>query len=430
MKMKLQIGCALLAASMFIFVVWFTLNWFAPVDIEVPPRQYPPGNVYPVYKELARKTKAFADGDPEYKRGMELIADQISFKPKKPALSDEEKKAIAYVTLKFEPIRRDYTQLNTKPCVAVFDYDVNWLFPELAQFRQWARLESYLMQQYLKEGGRQDAIQCYNNILRLSEQINREGVIIHCLVGIALRTIIQAHLGDYLQEFSAQECGRIVEITREWLQTRFPLVSTLEYEKHYGISIYRKLHSGEITIEDLLPDDKSPSKFQLARLFNLRAGAREYAEYMSQLSSEYQKPYGQHRQIPLPQHIVNQIIVPVFEQAYSNYLRSEAISRLIGCAAAVRAYKLRHGRYPKTLAEAGVQDLNYDPYSGEDFIYKTDPSKGFLIYSVFFNGVDNGGKRPHANRDIPNTDLSPVYYRDPSGRSPDTAPPGPPAWLK
>lgn len=430
MKRKAQIGCAALAAGAFIFVVWFTLTWFAPVDIEVPPRKYPPGNVYPIYKELARRTKAFEDGDPQYKRGMELIAEQISFKPKKPGLSDEDKKAIAHVTLKFEPIRREYTRLNTKPCVAVYEYDVHWLFPELAQFRQWARFESYLMQKHLKEGKRQDALRSYHNILRLSEQINREGVIIHCLVGIALRAIIQAPLGDYLNDFSAEECDRIVEITRQWLHTRFPLVSILEYEKHYGISIYRKLHSGETAIEDLLPDDKSPSRFQLARLFNLRAGAKEYAGYMSQLSSEYQKPYGQHRQIPAPQHIVNQTIVPVFERAYSNYIRSEAVCRLIGCAAAVRAYKLRHGRYPKTLAEAGVQDLNYDPYTGGEFIYKTDHTKGFLIYSVFFNGVDDGGKRPHANRDIPNTDLSPVYYRDPSGRSPDTVPPGPPAWLK
>lgn len=430
MKRKAQIGCAALAAGAFIFVVWFTLTWFAPVDIEVPPRKYPPGNVYPVYKELARRTKAFEDGDPQYKRGMELIAEQISFKPKKPGLSDEDKKAIAHVTLKFEPIRREYTRLNTKPCVAVYEYDVHWLFPELAQFRQWARFESYLMQKHLKEGKRQDALRSYSNILRLSEQINREGVIIHCLVGIALRAIIQAPLGDYLHSFSADECDHLTDLTRQWLKYRFTMSGAIEQEKYFGISIYRGLQSGMISADDLLPQGESPSRVPFARLLNLRWAANEFEENMSAIASEYRKPYLQQRELPEPRHLFNKIIIPVFAQAFGKEALMEAIIRMTGCAAAVRAYKLRHGRYPKTLAEAGVQDLNYDPYTGGEFIYKTDPSKGFLIYSVFFNGVDDGGKRPHANRDIPNTDLSPVYYRDPSGRSPDTVPPGPPAWLK
>jgi hypothetical protein len=185
-----------------------------------------------------------------------------------------------------------------------------------------------------------------------------------------------------------------------------------------------------ISADDLLPQGESPSRVPFARLLNLRWAANEFEENMSAIASEYRKPYLQQRELPEPRHLFNKIIIPVFAQAFGKEALMEAIIRMTGCAAAVRAYKLRHGRYPKTLAEAGVQDLNYDPYTGGEFIYKTDPSKGFLIYSVFFNGVDDGGKRPHANRDIPNTDLSPVYYRDPSGRSPDTVPPGPPAWLK
>lgn len=66
--------------------------------------------------------------------------------------------------------------------------------------------------------------------------------------------------------------------------------------------------------------------------------------------------------------------------------------RLLGCAAAVRAYRLRHGSYPATLTEAGVADLNRDPFTGGAFVYKAT-EEGFLLYSVGEDGVDDGGKR-------------------------------------
>jgi hypothetical protein len=430
MKKKTQIGCAGLAALVFILVVWFITIWMAPVDIVVPPRKYPPDNVYPVYKELARRTKALEDGDPQYKRGVELVADQLSSRPKNLTLNAEDKKAIAYVIAKFEPIRSEYIRLGNKPCVAVYDYDIHFPFPEFAQMRQWTRIESYLMQRHLKAGKRQEALQCYDNILRLSEQMNRGGMLLHSLVGIAMRAIIQVPVGHHLQDFSATECDRIVQISRRWLQYRFPMSGALEQEKYSGISMYHGLQSGNIRTDDLFPDTSTSIQVQFARLLNLRAAAREYDRYMNDLASEYRKPYLRQKSVPEPRHILNQIIAPVFAQAFVKEALMESIIRMTGCAAAVRAYKLRHGRYPKTLAEAGVQDLNQDPYTGGEFLYKTDPQKGFLIYSVGKDGQDNRGNRAPSNFEKPGTDVSPVYYRDPAGRSADVAPPGPPAWLK
>lgn len=61
-------------------------------------------------------------------------------------------------------------------------------------------------------------------------------------------------------------------------------------------------------------------------------------------------------------------------------------------AAAVRAYRLRHGFYPATLNEAGAADLNKDPFTGGGFVYK--PGKqGFLMYSMGRDGKDDGGWR-------------------------------------
>lgn len=67
-------------------------------------------------------------------------------------------------------------------------------------------------------------------------------------------------------------------------------------------------------------------------------------------------------------------------------------SRLLGCAAAVRAYRLQHGFYPATLSDAGVADLNHDPITGGTFVYRPT-EQGFLLYSVGEDGVDDGGRR-------------------------------------
>lgn len=432
MKKKTQIGCAVLTALVFILAVWFFIVWMAPVDVVVPPRKYPQGNVYPIYKELARTHEAWKRSDARYRQGINLIANQVSWRTASTPPTQSEQEAIRYALNKFEAIRQKYTVLGDKPCAAVYEYNSQFLFPEFSVFREWARTEQYLMRLNLRAGNRQPALQSYDALLRLSEQTNREGVLIHSLVGNAIRAIAYVQISEHLQDFSAKECNQIVQIIRQWLQHRFPMANAVEYEKFFGISLYRDIHSGKIKFQDaIVLGDEPWTVSRFARFLNLRAAAREYSIYMDKIKSEYEKPLLKQKALPEPRHILNRILLPVFDSASTSGIRTEAILRMTGCAAAVRAYQLRHGRYPKTLAEAGMRDLNYDPYTGGEFIYKTDPAKGFLLYSVYLDGVDNGGQRPHANRDIPNTDLSPVYYRDPKGLSGDTEPPpGPPAWLK
>ena len=89
---------------------------------------------------------------------------------------------------------------------------------------------------------------------------------------------------------------------------------------------------------------------------------------------------------------------------------------------------MEHGGYPKTLAEAGVADLNKDPFTGGEFVYKTS-QKGFLVYSVGEDGRDDGGKR--AARDRPPGDIGLIPYTlSTSAPAQQLPPPGPPVWIK
>jgi len=431
MKKKTQIGCAVLAALVFILAVWFFTIWMAPIDITIPPREYPQGNVYPIYKELAKNHEDWKRIDARYSLGMKLIANQTGSRTAAASLTPSEQEAIRYALNKFEAIRQKYIALGNKPCAAVYEYDSQFLFPEFSVFREWARTEQYLMRLNLKAGNRYTALQSYDGMLRLSEQTSREGLLIHSLVGRAIRAIVYVQISEHLQDFSAPECDQIVRVTREWLHYRFPMANAMEYEKFFYISIYRDIQSGKINFQDAFGTGDEPwAVYRFARFLNLRAAARECSIYLDSAKAEYSKPLLKQKALPEPRHILNRILFPVFDSATAKEIQTEAVLRMTGCAAAVRAYKLRHGRYPKTLAEAGVKDLNYDPYTGGEFTYKVKPTRGFLIYSVGKDGKDDGGKRAVRNFDKPGTDVSPILYRDPGGQSPEAAPPGPPAWMK
>jgi hypothetical protein len=74
--------------------------------------------------------------------------------------------------------------------------------------------------------------------------------------------------------------------------------------------------------------------------------------------------------------------------------RDLAKMRLLICDLAIRGYSLDRGRYPVKLADLVpdfLPEVPKDPFSGGPFAYRPTP-KGYLLYSVGVNGVDDGGK--------------------------------------
>ncbi len=75
-------------------------------------------------------------------------------------------------------------------------------------------------------------------------------------------------------------------------------------------------------------------------------------------------------------------------------VRSLACVRCAKAALAVERYRLGRGRLPETLGELAPEYLDRvpeDPYDGESLRY-TKLERGFVVYSVGEDGVDEGGK--------------------------------------
>ena len=70
-----------------------------------------------------------------------------------------------------------------------------------------------------------------------------------------------------------------------------------------------------------------------------------------------------------------------------------ALSELTRTAAALSAYRAEHGNYPDSLdalVPTWFPAVPIDIYSDKPFLYARK-GNGYLLYSVFENGIDDGG---------------------------------------
>jgi len=80
--------------------------------------------------------------------------------------------------------------------------------------------------------------------------------------------------------------------------------------------------------------------------------------------------------------------MPLFSQAGVAFEKDKCNRDAVVAIIDVLLYKLDHGRFPKTLADAGVKAI--DPFDGKPLKYRLT-EKGFRIYGVGFDKVDDGG---------------------------------------
>lgn len=167
----------------------------------------------------------------------------------------------------------------------------------------------------------------------------------------------------------ARACDRLVETVREWDRKHVPPTQILPSERGVFLSTLHDLYEGRYLARRASAEFGLAMRWDLHWL-NLRRAAHQGEAFFRQLEREWRKPIVYQRRVPEPQHPVVQILLPVRDGFPRYHAYTEVRVRLLACAAAVRAYRLRHGSYPSSLWEAGVADLNKDPFTGGEFVYK------------------------------------------------------------
>jgi hypothetical protein len=299
-----------------------------------------------------------------------------------------------------------------------------------ATFREWARVEAADIRLALQEGDDARAADDLRTTLLLAEAIRNGAPIIRYLVGEAMISIATTTFTRDFAKLSPAGCDRVVQVVREWEQKRVPFWQTLEGEKRFTIAMYHAMYEGgeRMARQFGTPSGAGIPRY-MVRIMNLRAATREAARIYDKAIAEAQKPLLQRKPPGTPGHPLNQgLMTTVFSRSADKSAVSVTRLRLLACAAAVRAYRMRHGSYPRTLAEAGVADLNHDPITGGEFVYRPG-AKGFLLYSRGVDGQDDGGKRVEESRIFQaKGDISLISYSVPNATA--ATPPRAEVWLR
>jgi hypothetical protein len=189
-------------------------------------------------------------------------------------------------------------------------------------------------------GRRNEALTHDFRCLRLGQALQRRGIMVDSLVGMALEGMALSCLAQIRTELTVAENHQVSGILKELAETREPLDLLLARE----------------------------------RFFEDRAGGWRGRLFI----------------------VGGQLLgIEKFPQtAARTFHRRDAILSLVRADLAIRCYRQMHGAWPKDLA-ALTPDLlpsaPMDPFSGKPLVYRA-AEDGFTLYSTATDGVDDGGK--------------------------------------
>lgn len=98
-------------------------------------------------------------------------------------------------------------------------------------------------------------------------------------------------------------------------------------------------------------------------------------------------------QYSIPNYLIKRCILQGYDFLI-NFSEAQSLADESIIACALERYRLAHGAYPATLDDLtpySPKPLPHDIFSGEPYHYKLQPDGKFLLYSVGWNEVDDGG---------------------------------------
>ena len=95
-----------------------------------------------------------------------------------------------------------------------------------------------------------------------------------------------------------------------------------------------------------------------------------------------------------PYNLLEAMVVPNLGKATRAAARAQSLIRQAAIACALERYRLANDAYPESLAGLVPRFLDRVPsdvFAGESFRYRRLGEESFLLYSVGWNGKDDGG---------------------------------------
>jgi hypothetical protein len=279
------------------------------------------------------------------------------------------------------------------------------MFPELANYRELARVLATEGKLAEREGRYRDAMRSYLDCLRLGVNVPRGGDLSYGLVGEAIEDIglkqVQAVAGRLdgptaaaaareMALLDAHAPGLAEALTNEKDTMTANLLQTLGqargWQQFTGMAYTGS--SGAPTGADML----------LALRFSFypkRVMFDHIRGYMDALAADARRPYyARTAPPPLPTDPLSQIVLPVFTSSRLVWAKRDAQWRIAELRLATQAYERAHGApLPslEALAPAYLPAAPQDPFAPKPMVYHSTGG-GARLYSRGPDGKDDGGK--------------------------------------
>jgi hypothetical protein len=96
-----------------------------------------------------------------------------------------------------------------------------------------------------------------------------------------------------------------------------------------------------------------------------------------------------------PYNLFAAILIPNFTKAMQTTMHNQTLANEAQIACALERYRLAHGEYPETLnalVPQFIEKLPHDIIGGQPLHYRRTDNGQFLLYSVGWNEMDDGGQ--------------------------------------
>jgi hypothetical protein len=267
------------------------------------------------------------------------------------------------------------------------DLNFSTTLPEVTTMRDVGRLLAIQEYVQLADGRTGEALDTFAVGLAFARAIQFD-TLIQGLVGVAITAQIITPLSRRLDQLSARDCGRLYDISLQWLRQPNPYIQLLSGE-------WRGLRSSLQAMRDTAlregPDKAAaeilgPDSEELRRNRHLipRAAAdidrvfqdvfRLADQHYLRLQEEMRKEPWERRPVEVdrgsPAGAMLGLLVPAHQMVDSAYTRDNARLRLLALHAVIRRYQWEHDRLPASLAGLQVEELARDPFTGQAVRYE------------------------------------------------------------
>lgn len=272
----------------------------------------------------------------------------------------------------------------------------------LSGFRHLSYLTRDIAKVRAAEGNRKAALNSVLDGIKMSQDLRRQSGLIGMLVGVACEAIVFVDVEKYLPKLNASKAQALMHRLTAIDATRVRLSDTITTEKwFYLIGLKAHLASKQNWVDWYLQDDSSRTKWQMFQdrmqlyLMGKKTLVHNYTTYMDQLSAHAKHPFGHGVTPPATPDQFTERLAGLFRNI--QYWTSEARRGLLLLALACQVYYGEHNQYPAKLEDLTpmiLKELPEDPYAKSGSYGYRRTGKGFIVYSIGPDGVDDGGTPP------------------------------------